>query len=335
MSGRTGHRHVSGFWLATIAGSLLVGYGSSASCVEFDGPPMKLVRIVPRTESELSAAFGKAAGSACEQVDADEPLEITSFMPYLSARDSTDGLPVSSSRRHALTVGLDMLRSDENDLPLVSRGKILEYLNDHFVSVQAREQRDLATDKLYLHDRPMAIVARFRGPKLTQGFEALVAESVRDIRSLGLYVKSRTRLKPEDMRTMVLVHKNTFFDDTLVTGTTRTKPNYELAFIHARDVGKEDQLEIHSFCTSHQRRQWHYLNPGYPPTRPIDCSIRGTITFTDFKYGLVPAASVTRNFHVRARSSYRREDLSRYLASHSLNGEVYDNNTEILYAVID
>ncbi|HEX4131142.1 MAG TPA: hypothetical protein VHZ24_13970 [Pirellulales bacterium] len=324
-------------WLLS-ASFLLAACDARLALTDWTPPPVKLLRFVPRTESELAAAFSQASGNACEQIDTDEPLEITSFMPFLSSRAvESGGLPIPTSRRHVLSVGLDMQQRDQNNLPTLSRSLILDYLDEHYVSVQVQVQRDLETRELYLHHRPMALVARYRGPKLTQEFNEIVSAAVRDMRSLGLLTKSRTGLTPASLRTLVIVHKNNLFDDQLGLGSARSHPSYELAFVRARATDdRKESLELHAFATTEQRRQWHYLRPCFPPARPTDCSIRGSIVFTEFKYAnLYPSASVTRRTTVKAKTSFTRGDLDRYLTSQGIAGDVFDNVNEVLDAMID
>ncbi len=52
-------------------------------------------------------------------------------------------------------------------------------------------RRDLVTGKLYFHHLPLAATANFRGSKVTQKFDQLVNDAVKDFRSVGLFCKTR------------------------------------------------------------------------------------------------------------------------------------------------
>lgn len=306
---------------------------TAAALAEKLPPDVKLIRFLPRTDSECDQLHQKTRGMVCEQVEPGEPLEITSFMPSLGGFDSS-GLPVPASRRHAFTVGLTMQSRDRENLPTLSRGKIVEFLNDHYVSVQARVQRDLVDDTLYLNHRTMAVMALYRGLKVSQDFTALVTEAVRDFHGLGLFVNSRAKVTAEQCRTLVLLHKNKIVDPN--RPGLRAAPSYELVVIRAVPSPTDrKQLVLHCCTTTEGRRQWHYIRPFELPNRPSECSILANVVFTDFKYAnLYPVASLMRNVHVRSRVSVSQEDMDQWAKDNSLTGDALDNLTEAIDALI-
>src|SRR5687767_13141999 len=107
---------------------------------------LQVIRILPRSPQEIADAHERSRGQACEPVPPDEPLEISGFMPCLTDRDRQEFdrgvLLLPSSRRHIFSIGLDMLSEDRGRLPTLSGSQILKYLQDHYVSIQARVQKD-------------------------------------------------------------------------------------------------------------------------------------------------------------------------------------------------
>src|SRR5687768_5064720 len=91
---------------------------------DLDTGDVKIIRVLPRTESEITQAHERSRAEACEPVPPEMPLEINSYSPVLTERDSREfdrgRLLLPSSRRHMFTVGLDMQRDDKARLPTVS-----------------------------------------------------------------------------------------------------------------------------------------------------------------------------------------------------------------------
>ena len=316
-------------------------------------PPVRLLRSLPRTEAEVARAHEQHRGLACETLPANTLLEQRSFLLEAAnpldalddARRRNSELPVPTSRRAILSVGTDMTRPDQQQLPALSRGQILDYLQGHYVTVQARVQRDLIDGELYLHHRPYAGVGLFRGPRFTEDGNELILESIQNIRSLGVYLKPGARATPQALRTLVLVHKNMVVAPAVTTAAPQASPAFELVFLHARPAARAkpttaskvtDELELHTIVTSQHRTRWNYLEPYQTPTRPADCSICATVYFTDYKVAnLIPAATVTRRVTVRSRTGFEREALDRYAREQSWQGDALDNLTETLDAIID
>jgi hypothetical protein len=321
-------------WVSALAIALALATQALA-----DSPlsALKTLSILPRTESEIATAHERSRGQACEHLGAGEALEISSFIPeFVGDRFSGQGeLPVPTSRRAAFSVGTDMDDADQSDLPLLTRGKILEYLDTHYVCVDIRVQRDLDSGEFYLHHRPLAATATFAGARLTKEFTDLVSDSVQNMRSLGLLVSGGAKETPETYRTLVMVHKSMMSTTQTGKAAEKGKPIYEFIFVQGRPNGKEG-LELHAFATTQERRRLNYLRPFNFPKRPQDCAIRGTIRFTDYKVAnLLPAESITRRTTVKSQASFAWEDLNAYAAAQGWRGGAYDHLAKVLDAIID
>ena len=78
----------------------------------------------------------------------------------------------------------------------------------------------------------------------------------------------------------------------------RMKPNYELVIIRARPAGSGDRkaLELHALRdTARNAKNLNYLRSVPRPGSADECSIKGTIVFTEYRLAnRIPAASATR-----------------------------------------
>ncbi len=303
-------------------------------------PPagLQIVRRLPRTDAELEAAFRRARSNRCQLVPTGEPLELTRFTASLTQRDRAAGAahapPNPSLRRSAFAVGLELSPTDAHELPFVTRGPILSYLRDHFVSIQARVQRDPLTGERYLHHRPLAAAAAFAGPHLTQQPEAAVVSAVQDFRSLGLLLAADAAPEYRELRTVALVHRH-LLEPRTATGNA-TRPNYEFAFLHAQpgDGSGSDPLLLHAFVTSGGRARLHHLRSGLPTTRD-DCGILAGVRLTEFAYaGTYPTSSVVRKVTLRSRQEFALDQLDRYAESQNWPGDALDHLPRIFDAIL-
>ncbi|MFO1064472.1 MAG: hypothetical protein U0892_11470 [Pirellulales bacterium] len=296
---------------------------------------LRTLNRLPKSDTELSSAHLRSRGEACETIAADEPVEMKSFLAVLTERDRRESagtrLP-SSSRQSVLAIGLSMDTRDKAGLPKLSGGAILDYLDKHYVSIQARVRRDWLDRKLYFHHRPIAVTGLYRGSKMSQPFEPVVANAVKEFHSIGLFTKQTpTRLKPEHCRTLVLLFKN-----NILRAGGRYDEQYEFAFVRGR-VGKDaDRLETHVFVTSRDRSVLCYINPYATPGGLNGCNIRGTVQITDFdSTGLYPKESVTKDYRLSSRRMVSLEAIDAFCKAESLEGGLHENLDEVLDAIID
>jgi hypothetical protein len=298
---------------------------------------LRTLSAIPRTRSELDAAHNRNKINSCEILAADGQFEVSTFTPFLTERDNRQigkGLILPSIRKHVFSVGLDVAREDQSDLPLVSRSQILAYLRGHYVSIQARIKRDPLDNAKFLHHRPLAATVKYATSRKTEAFTEAVIASLRDMRSLGLYLPSDAPKIPENLRTIVIAHRN------VMAGTgvklDRARPDFELLFIRARESKDGESLELHAFGTTERREVLHYISKSRNPRRSADCGIKGTVAFTKYSHAnLYPTEAVVRSTAVRGRTEFRMTDLSRFVQSLGLTGDALDNLNVVLDAMID
>ena len=292
----------------------------------------KVIRSLPKTTAEMERLHRDNSGNQCEPLKEGQSLETTNYGIIQTAALTADKLAKPAIRYGIISVGLIMDSSDRADLPMASRGKILDYMDQHYVSIQVRMRRDLLSGKLYFHHRPIAATALFRGLKVTQAFDKLVTTAVRDFRSVGLFSKvAQDERKPEDLRTLVLMFRN-----TVLKSESRTASQFEYAFVRGREGSKEERLTTHVFVTSNDRSQLVYLNPYHRPSSPNDCSIRGSVAITDYdRTGVIPKDSATRSYRLDSRRIFPMENIEDYCTKNNLKGGFFENVDTVLDVLID
>jgi hypothetical protein len=303
---------------------------------------LKILRIVPRSEDEIARLHERTRGYACEPVSPNEPLEITGYMPCLTERDRSEFergvLLLPSSRRHMFSIGLDILHEDKSRLPTVSGGQILKYLRDHYVTVQARIQKDPVTSELFLHHRPLAATVSFGKGTLTQDFTEASLTAVRDFHSLGVFLPSGESNSPRNLRTLVLIYRSVVLLPAVGNGKPRLKPKFEYVFIRARDAagGPNPQLALHAFATSDHRQRLHYLQPWSIPRQSQQCGVHAHVMFTEYStLGLIPTKSATRNVTYASQTEFTWDQLDRFAHEHEWRGDALDNLNQTLDLIID
>ncbi|WP_010583517.1 hypothetical protein [Schlesneria paludicola] len=273
---------------------------------------IRTISALPLQVTELKSAHDRAGNYTAELLPEGEAFEIKSFTPFLTKRDeieATNKRTDTCTRRHALSVGLEVLNDDQKHLPVLSREQILSYLKSHYVTVQVRIYREPVTRALYLGPRCLAATRAFVGNTLSQAFSPTVAESLNNMRSLGLMLPVRAKATPANLRTLVIAHKNE------ISSSTRgalAKTIYELMFIRAHEAGP-DHLELYVFATSDERTRLHLVKSAEKPMIPADCSVRGAVHFTEYSHGGVyPKKAVTRRSTVSSLKTFAWHDIESF-----------------------
>jgi len=266
----------------------------------------KIVRHVPRTGDQLAEAHRRSK-DGCLHVRIGEPMQIDHFAGEtqydLVVRRGPSKehrkLDFRYSRLGIFSHGTLLQPNDEAALPAVSRERIIKHVNGGYTSIQLRVQRDVRSGKTYLYYKPLAAVGSFARPG-TQEFQALVEDSVHDVRGIGLFVppeKDLRRLDEADLRTWVGISKDMVPDGD----DTKQKPYYDLLFVRTRIDG--DQIELHTFVTHDFRRELCYLQPYGEPSSREECGIVGHVFFTAYTAAKQsPSAEATRSSDVNARA---------------------------------
>lgn len=298
---------------------------------------LKIVRKLPQTQSEILLAHRNSANDACQPVAIGEPIEITSFTPFLPGHSSPSAeliRSIPSSRRHILSIGFDMLDSDRQSLPTISGNQILNYLDEHYVSIQVVVQKDSLDGILYLHHRPMATVASYRKSALSQDLTPGIATSLAEYRSLGLFVRPGDVPDSENLRTLVLVHKSQHQPLSLA-GARALKAEYEFVFVRARATEVKG-LILNTFVTRDTRRSIHYLKSCKAPWSASRCSITTDLAISEYDAtGLVPVSSTTRGSRMNAIESFSMSDLNGFARKQRWEGGAFAHLSKTLDAIID
>jgi hypothetical protein len=300
-------------------------------------PGIKVFSRMPRTANDVAAAHlhSLQQQEAAEFLLGGEPLELNSFALKLTKRDGAPlkngKIPNPSTRKFLLSVGIELKKPDQARLPTLSKEKILDYLEEHYVSVQARVQKD-AKGTQYLHHRCIVATGTFRGAKQTEDFHPAVGHAVKDIHALGIFVPPNTEPTTENLRTAVLVHKHTGID----IAAKKTRPEFEFIIVRGRQTAL-GKLDLYCFVTTDQRTKLHYLQSAQkPPTSYAACSLKAQVYFSKYvDGGLIPSDSVVRSQTVNSQASFLMKDLDALVKSELKLTDAFTNLNETLDAIID
>ncbi len=126
------------------------------------------------------------------------------------------------------------------------------------------------------------------------------------------------------------------FRNTVIKSESRTGSQFEYAFVRGRESGKSERLIPHVFVTANDRSQLVYLNPYHRPTRPDDCSIRGSVVITEFdRSGVIPKESATRSYRLDSRRIFPMVNIEEYCTQKELKGGFFENVDVVLDVLID
>jgi hypothetical protein len=295
---------------------------------------IKTIKTLPLTTLDVERAFERSVADACEQLPNGEPLEVRKFMTYLTQRDRNHNKtsPKPSARHHLFTVGLEFTSEDRAALPTLSSSTIASYVEENFVTVQARVRKDYLDHKLYLHHRPLALTAKFAHAATTQSFEPIIAANIKDFHGIGMFVKDARTLRAEKLRTMVMVFKNKI----LRPGSNRPSDQFEFAFVRAREGKTNDRLDLHTFVTSNNRDRLHYMQAYTQPTGQNGCGILGRIAVTKYDgTGMYPTTSATRSFKIDSRTQILMSAVEEFCRRNQIPGGMSENLDVVLDAIID
>ncbi len=296
------------FFTLSVVGCLLATACHAAD--EF--ADLKWIRNLPTSEYDIRAAFEASRGEICEAVGPGEPVELSSFASALTNRDrSLKTPPLPSSRIGFMSIGLELTNSNKTDLPVLSRSRIADYLDSNYLLLQARVRRDLLDRELYYHHRPIAVIARYRGTRVSQPLEPLVAQTTKSVRSLGLFLDPDVEKprKPEQLRTMVLIYRN----EMVRPGKSIPEEQYEWVFVRGVENDRDKTLEPHLFVTDENRTRLVHIHQFSLPSRVRACSVIGTIEITQFdRTGLYPESYQTSSYQLNEKEHYSWSNLNEF-----------------------
>jgi len=315
-----------------------VSFVSHASGAEAPRWVAQVLRRLPHSEAEIAAAFS-ASRNASVQVAVGDPMELASFDQETSydvtaAGGKKEKARFQYARIPVFTYGLALTDADQQNLPAVSKGTILDRINDNYICMQIRVHRDMVTGAVYLYYKPFAAVGSYT-LEGTQEFTPLMEDSVRDCRGIGLFVKSGTPVTAEAFRTFVAISKTmAVVDEDRDALKPRERENYEFFIVRGRPAG--DSLELHAFATDEDRKVLNYVKPFAAPKNADDCSVKSTMLFTQYTVAKQsPSAKVVRFVSLNERHTFSMADLDKFVANAGLQGDALDNLTFVLDAIID
>lgn len=297
----------------------------------------QILRKVPRTQEEMAAAFEKSKNSSV-QVGVDEPLETPDFKEETSYDVTVGGkkqsLKFAYSRLPILSYGMEVAAQDQENLPTVSKNRILTRVSTDYISLQIRVHRDLETGAVYLYYKPFAAVGKYAGGP-TQEFAPLMEDSVRDVRGLGLFIKPGEKVEATALRTFVAVNKTTIVEPGQETAPMpKTQPHFELQVVRARIDG--DKVTLHTFVTNEFGKTFHYVKPYQTPKVRDACDVKSVMYFTEYSAAKQsPSAKALRQTIFNSQASFTLQQLDEYAASAGWQGDALDNLTAVLDAAID
>lgn len=301
----------------------------------------KLCPRVPITHEALAAAHAESKNS-CIQVPTGDPLEVTGFAGITeygvtlleNGQRVAKQLPYDFSRLSAVSIGMQLLPPDQEQLPSVSKQRILKRVDGNYIIVQVRVHRDRASGQVYLYYKPFAAIGGFNETAALE-FAPLMEDSVREVRSLGLFLRPGQTPTADQLRTLVAVSRDTILlTEPDGSGEPKPREHYELMFVRARVEG--EAVTLHTFVTNEFRTIVNYLRPYETPTSSDRCDLRNTIYFTEYTAAKQsPSKKVTRDVRILSRSRYALSALDEYAHQQGWSGDALENLTETLDAIID
>lgn len=300
-----------------------------------------VIREIPETEDDVVSAH-EGSKWKCRSLNAGEPLQIEDFtkkekllLPGSSSKKTgSTEIAFDYSRLEALSLGLDMEQADRKNLPLFSGGIIQRHLDSEYISIQIQVLRDTRSGAIYLYHQPFAAILHYKDQKNTHEFTDQSRASAEDFRGLGVYIKPGEDVTPENARTFVATNKCNLVKGQDASGKPKTADTYDLVMVRARVDG--DEVTLHTFGTSEDRAQLHYLKPVPLPKSADDCSVKTMLIFTEYKLaGQVPVTSATRYAKYHGLASFEMQDLHKFAKEQGWKGGALVNLTETLDAIID
>ena len=296
---------------------------------------VKTISELPLSEFEVASAHTRAGSLACNPLAQGKPFEDGQFLPVEEPYIS--GPSRISLRRHLFSVGLTMREFDRRDLPRLSAPFIMSYFNQTFLSIQAEVCKDPLDGSLYLHHRPSAGAAKYYNPEQTDAMDAGIAASLKNYRSLGLFVPEGAKATPDNLRTLVILNKSATQEPS-ITKQVGVKDNYEFVFVRAREnnASVSKRLDIYTVVTSSDRAKWHLVRLCAKPRAPVDCSLCDYLKITKYDAsGLRPLASASCGSTVIDSREADIEALDAYASSQGWENARQNRLTELLDAFID
>lgn len=270
-------------------GLMLTGVSSQIPVAE----DYTILKEIPWKLNSVQSIY-RAAGaeSACVLLETGTDV----IQPLIECSPGTVG-PLG--RRCAFSIRLQLGKELGEGLPAVTRGIIEDYLKAHQLTIQPAFYHD-EQSRLILSPLIKASFVRLDTPGIAAVAESMIAKSIGELRTLGVYWKETEVFSPALCRTLVLA-----FQYTLDVEGVAAKPNaqreYELLFLHVLKDATVAQPKLAVFATSDARTQFHLLEETNPDSVEQLAAITADVRFADSKMlGMYPEAPVVTKVRHRA-----------------------------------
>ena len=270
-------------------GLMLTGISSKIPITE----DYRILKAIPWTLSAVQGNYrASSAESACSLLETGTDV----IQPLVECLEGSAG-PLG--RRCAFSIRLQLGKEIGEGLPSVTRGIIEDYLKAHQLTVQPSFYHD-EQGRLILSPLIRASFVRLDTPALASLAEPMIAKSIGELRTLGVYWKETETFAPALCRTLILA-----FQYTLDVEGIAAKPNaqreYELVFLHLLKDASVSNPKLAVFATSDARTQFHLLEETNPDSVEQLAAITADVRFADSKMlGMYPEAPVVTKVRHRA-----------------------------------
>ena len=270
-------------------GLMLTGVSSRTPIAE----DYTILKEIPWKLNVVQAIY-RAAGaeSACELLETGTDV----IQPLV---ECTPGSAGPLGRRCAFSIRLQLGKELGEGLPGVTRGIIEDYLKAHQLTIQPSFYHD-EQSRLVLSPLIRASFVRLDTPATAAMAESMIAKSIGELRTLGVYWKEAEVFSPELCRTLILGFQYTL-DVEGVAAKNNAQREYELVFLHVLKDATVVKPKLAVFATSDARTQFHLLEETNPDSVEQLAAITADVRFADSKMmGMYPQAPVVTKVRHRA-----------------------------------
>ena len=270
-------------------GLMLTGISSKIPIAE----DYRILKAIPWTLNAVQSSYrASSAESACSLLETGTDV----VQPLVECLEGSAG-PLG--RRCAFSIRLQLGKELGEGLPSVTRGIIEDYLKAHQLTVQPSFYHD-EQGRLILSPLIRASFVRLDTPALASLAEPMIAKSIGELRTLGVYWNETEAFVPALCRTLILG-----FQYTLDVEGVAAKPNaqreYELVFLHLLKDASVSNPKLAVFATSDARTQFHLLEEINPESVEQMAAITADVRFADSKMmGMYPETPVVTKVRHRA-----------------------------------
>ena len=253
---------------------------------------LPVLRTVPWGGQELGREFRRAGSQlSCSLIE--PALDV--FQPLIAPTPGTAG-PIG--RQTAFSLNLEVDPAAKATLPRVARGAIESYLESHQLSIQAVYYHTV-DGKPFFGPQVRAAFIDVATPQKTVEPESMIVESIKELRTLGLYWENESALVPEKARTLVLAFRYSLETHVAGSGKSASNQEYELLFLHLMKDSTATAPKLAVFATSNGRNELNLLENTDPLLAQQKSVIAARVRFSDFNMmGMYPANPiVTGVFH--------------------------------------